>query len=436
MASVMAGCIGPTGMPAYYGTVDTTYSDQYATTSVSFGYFYDELAPHGRWFRHPRWGDVWHPTRVEQDFRPYHSGHWVNTVEFGWTWYSDYPWNDAPFHYGRWVFDPYEGWLWVPGYVWSPAWVIWRSGGGHVGWFPMPPDDRFLGGYDAYRTDWDWNRGFGYRDWYGPSFSLEPLLAAWVFIEIARLGDRDYYTYARPRTQHVTIINNTTNVTNYVTINNRIVNRSVDVTQVERARGRPIERVVAREVVRAPVTTIDRGRQIENRERRDHSGNLRASARERARPLTADEARPRVAPPDNRRVAPEPDRTIGPRGDQGVRPRAVEPARTPAPARAERIEVTPAEPSEASPRTIRPDREQRAGRVETAEPADSRVDRERSDRRERAQREDAAVEVGPQGDGLQTEIRRGRRAEDVEEADGENREDERERARAARAREN
>ena len=420
LASVMAGCIGPTGMPAYYGGVDTTYSDQYATTSVSFGYFYNELAPHGRWFRHPRWGDVWHPTRVEADFRPYHRGHWVNTIEFGWTWYSDYPWSDAPFHYGRWVFDPYEGWLWVPGYVWSPAWVIWRSGGGHVGWFPMPPDDGFLGGYDVYRRDWDWNRGFGYRDWYGPSFALEPLLAAWVFIEIGRLGDRDYYTYARPQTQHVTIINNTTNVTNYVTINNRIVNRSIDVTQVERARGRPIERAVAREVVKAPVTTVDRGRQVESQERRDHSGNLRASARERARPLTADEARPRAAPADDRRIVPESDRRIAPREDeQGARPRA-EPAQRPAaPARTERREVTSPEPSAASSRTVTPDTEQRAGRVEREEPAvDSSRGRDREDRRERTQREEAAVGVAPPDEGGETQIRRRQRPDDSDEGDG------------------
>jgi hypothetical protein len=149
----------------------------------------------------------------------------------------------------------------------------------------MPPDDRFLAGYDVYRTDWDWNRGFGYRDWYGPNFALDTLLAAWVFIDYAHFGDRDYYSYVRPRNQHVTIINNTTNVTNYVTINNRIVNRSVDVVQVERASGRRVERAMAREVVKAPVTPVNLGRQVEGRERQDHGGNVNASARERVRPL-------------------------------------------------------------------------------------------------------------------------------------------------------
>ena len=200
--------------------------------SVSFNTFYDELSPYGDWHYHPRWGDVWRPIRVERDFRPYQRGYWVNTIEYGWVWNSEYPWGDIPFHYGRWVFDPYDGWLWVPGYVWAPAWVVWRQGGGHVGWFPMPPDPDFLAGYDVYRTDWDWNRGhFGYSDWYGPSFAVG-LAASWLFVELRYFPQRDYYRYVRPRTQVVNIINNTVNVTNYVTVNNRIINRSVDIAQV------------------------------------------------------------------------------------------------------------------------------------------------------------------------------------------------------------
>lgn len=269
-----------------YGYGNGPYNAPYGA-NVSFAYFYNELAPYGRWYRHPRWGDVWHPVQVEANFRPYFRGHWINTVEFGWTWNSDYPWSDVPFHYGRWVYDPYDGWLWVPGYVWSPAWVVWRSGAGNVGWFPMPPDDRFLAGFDEYRTDWDWNRGFGYRDWYGPSFALNTLLSSWIFTDFAHFGDRDYGRYLRPQNQYVSIINNTRNVTNYVTVNNRFVNRSIDVTQVERASGRRIERVTARDVVKTPITGLDVGRQVQGRERQGHGGNPNASARERIRPLPA-----------------------------------------------------------------------------------------------------------------------------------------------------
>ena len=55
--------------------------------NVGFDYFYDELSPYGQWNYHPRWGDVWRPTRVGSDFRPYYRGYWVNT-EYGWTWES------------------------------------------------------------------------------------------------------------------------------------------------------------------------------------------------------------------------------------------------------------------------------------------------------------------------------------------------------------
>jgi hypothetical protein len=258
--------------------------------NIGFDYFYDELSPYGDWNYHPRWGDVWRPTRIGSDFRPYYRGYWANT-EYGWTWESQDPWGDIPYHYGRWVYDPYDGWLWVPGYTWAPAWVVWRGGGNNIGWFPMPPDDQFLAGYDVYRDDWNWDRGyFGYSDWYGPSIATG-LLAAWTFVALDRFADRDYYRYAYQRPQVVNIINNTTNVTNYVTVNNRIVNRSVDITRVERAANRRIERVEARNIVRTPITTVETGRQVQVRERERHGGDIRAAARERVRAIPQNEVR-------------------------------------------------------------------------------------------------------------------------------------------------
>jgi hypothetical protein len=258
--------------------------------NIGFDYFYDQLSPYGEWNYHPRWGDVWRPTRVGPDFRPYFRGYWVNT-EYGWTWESEEPWGDATYHYGRWVYDPYDGWLWVPGYTWAPAWVVWRGGGGNIGWFPMPPDDRFLAGVEVYRDDWNWDRGyFGYADWYGPSIATG-LLAAWTFVALDRFADRDYYRYAYDRPRVVNIVNNTTNITNYVTVNNRIVNRSIDVDRVERAAGRQIQRIEARNVVRTPITTVETGREVKIRERERHGGDVRAPARERIQRLDAAEAR-------------------------------------------------------------------------------------------------------------------------------------------------
>ena len=300
----------------------TTEAPSQVGFSVSFGGFYNELAPYGTWHSHPRWGDVWRPRRIEADFRPYHRGHWENTNEYGFVWVSDHVWGDIPFHYGRWVYDPFDGWLWIPGYVWSPAWVVWRGGNGYTGWFPMPPDDGFLyGGGDPYFNRWDnWDRGYGYADWYGPSFGLNTLLNFWIFVEDRRFADRDYIRYIPPRNTYVNIVNNTTNVTNYVTVNNYIINRSVDVARVERAAGRQIARVEARNVLRnnASIQRVDVGNRVQQEERRQHGGNRNASARERIVALPESRARA-ISPPvgggqDRDRI----DRVIGPNGpDRG-----------------------------------------------------------------------------------------------------------------------
>ena len=268
---------------------------------VSFGYFYDELAPYGQWFHHPRWGDVWHPRRVSRDFRPYNRGHWDYTNRYGWVWAADYEWGDIPFHYGRWVYDPYDGWLWVPGYVWSPAWVVWRSGGGYVSWFPMPPDEAFLAGDEVYRTNWDnWDRGFGYTDWYGPRFGPSWLMSIGTFVDERHFADRDFIRYAPPPNQLVNIVNNTRNVTNYATVNNYIVNRSVDPAQIQRASGRQIVVVPEQQVIRAnvPIVPVNLGREVQQQERRQHGGDPRASAQARVVALTPEAAHANAPPKD------------------------------------------------------------------------------------------------------------------------------------------
>jgi hypothetical protein len=297
--------------------------------SVSFGYFHSALAPYGNWYHHPRWGDVWRPARVEIDFRPYHRGHWRHTLQFGWVWVSDYIWGDIPFHYGRWVYDPFDGWLWIPGYVWAPAWVIWRSGGGYTGWFPMPPDDGFLFGYDLFRTRWDnWDRAFGYYDWYGPSFGPNWFISFWIFVEDRHFAERDYIRYVPPRNRFTGIVNNTINVTNYVTVNNYIVNRSVDLERVERAAGRRIRSAEPSEVVRrgTPITTVDVGRRLEDRQRAQHQRDSNASPSARISSLP--DARSRAILPTER-----PDRDLD-RGGETTRPGADRPVpRVPSPRR-------------------------------------------------------------------------------------------------------
>ena len=207
------------------------------SVSISFDNFHSRLAPYGTWSNHPRWGEVWRP-RVASGFKPYYDGHWANTREYGVVWVPNEIWGDVPYHYGRWVFDPGEGWLWVPGYVWGPSWVVWRSGGGNIGWFPMPPGDNYYGD-GAYRDDFD--NEYGYRDWYGPSFGNDQFLSLWIFVGQDHFADRNFRNYAVPQRDYGRFISQTTNTTNYITINNYVVNRSVDVHRVEVASGRPVK---------------------------------------------------------------------------------------------------------------------------------------------------------------------------------------------------
>src|SRR5262245_51386361 len=47
------------------------------------------LEGYGQWVQHPRWGEVWIPEQVPQDWQPYRIGHWVYTDDWGWYWDSE-----------------------------------------------------------------------------------------------------------------------------------------------------------------------------------------------------------------------------------------------------------------------------------------------------------------------------------------------------------
>ena len=122
--------MSPSTAKAQYGDYDD---------NVSLETFYEELAPYGVWIDDPQYGRVWRPDVDQEEFRPYYTrGHWEMT-KYGNTWVSDYDWGWAPFHYGRWHHQNRRGWVWIPGRQWGPAWVSWRSGGGHYGWAPLGP---------------------------------------------------------------------------------------------------------------------------------------------------------------------------------------------------------------------------------------------------------------------------------------------------------
>lgn len=204
-------------------------SSDRAAASVSVGInvnlFHDSLAPYGDWIQTARFGAVWTPRHVDHDWRPYTVGHWVYT-DYDWTWASDEQWGWATDHYGRWTFDPAYGWIWVPGDEWAPAWVAWRSGGGYIGWAPLPP------AVDAFQV------GFGYR--------IDPF--AYSFVETRHFCEPRVRSHFVPVARNVTFVNVTQNITNYTVVNNRIINHGLDVERVERVSGHAVPRVQVREV--------------------------------------------------------------------------------------------------------------------------------------------------------------------------------------------
>lgn len=109
----------------------------------------DDLADYGRWEEIPEYGQAWTPTQVAVGWQPFTVGHWFWQDPWGWTWISEEPWGWAPCHYGRWTFYR-SRWYWVPVrrrvevVRYAPAVVEIVYFGGHVGWFPLHPRDRFV----------------------------------------------------------------------------------------------------------------------------------------------------------------------------------------------------------------------------------------------------------------------------------------------------
>jgi len=183
-------------------------------------FFYDELSPYGEWFQIQGYGWVWTPNNVPHGWRPYTHGRWAYTDD-GWTWISDWEWGWGPFHYGRWLLDNQYGWVWVPGREWAPAWVAWRSGPGWIGWAPLPP-----------------GAGVDFRA------SIEGAISSfgWSFIEDRLFLEANLRINIISPARNRSIIPVTQNVTNYAVVQNRIVNRSINVDQIERIVRGPVPR--------------------------------------------------------------------------------------------------------------------------------------------------------------------------------------------------
>jgi hypothetical protein len=214
----------PGAPPAYQGNYPPPAGEP-AGDQADVSQFYGQLAPYGQWEQNPQYGWVWVPGGVAAGWQPYTEGHWAYT-DAGWAWVSDEPWGWAAYHYGRWYDDATYGWTWVPGVQWAPAWVAWRSGGGYVGWAPLPPAVA-------------WRAGVGLQ-WGGIDLNLAIAPAAFRFVSEREIFAPRLAEVLVPRGRNVTILRNTTNITSYTVVNNRVVNRGLPVEHVEQVLGRRI----------------------------------------------------------------------------------------------------------------------------------------------------------------------------------------------------
>jgi hypothetical protein len=119
------------------------------------GDYESQLDENGEWRYVPPYGDVWIPSGVDADWRPYWNGRWDWLALSGWTWVPYDPWGWATFHYGRWHWGLDIGWYWIPMSLWGPGWVDWWWDDFYFGWAPMSwwgypgivMGGRFYGGY-------------------------------------------------------------------------------------------------------------------------------------------------------------------------------------------------------------------------------------------------------------------------------------------------
>lgn len=191
--------------------------------------FYRRLEPHGAWRETADYGYVWQPREAQRSrsWRPYTDGRWAYT-DAGWTWVSEEPFGWATYHYGRWTRLRGVGWVWVPGDQWAPAWVSWRKSDQHVGWAPLPPEAHF-------------ERRTGIKKWADSYYDIDA--EEYVFIPNEEIGSNEIERAIIPVERNVTIVNQTTNVTNITYNNTIVVNEGPDYEELRGRSREPLRRL-------------------------------------------------------------------------------------------------------------------------------------------------------------------------------------------------
>ena len=196
--------------------------------SQGYSTFYTKLESYGDWIETGDYGYVFHPREAESSrtWRPYTNGRWVYT-DVGWTWISEEPFGWATYHYGRWTRLRGIGWVWVPGNQWAPAWVSWRKSNDYVGWAPLPPEARF-------------DQRSGIHNWADSYYDLGP--DQYSFVASREFGALRIGQTLLPPERNITIINQTTNVTNITYNNTTIVNEGPNYDEVRSISREPMQR--------------------------------------------------------------------------------------------------------------------------------------------------------------------------------------------------
>jgi uncharacterized protein DUF6600 len=207
LLSFLLGTALVVGVP-FVGNRGASYAQ-----SVTLEVFHTSLGRHGRWMTVEGYGEVWHPERLPSGWQPYMVGRWGYT-DYGWTWISFDPWGDITYHYGTWIFTDRIGWVWVPGYVWAPAWVTFSYSDEFIGWAPIPPTVVISAS--------------------GFSESVTVRENFFVFVPARSFVNVDVRTVRVPAERNVTIIHNTTNVTNFTIVNGTVHNNAIPVDHVEK----------------------------------------------------------------------------------------------------------------------------------------------------------------------------------------------------------
>lgn len=210
-----------------------------------YNHFYVSLAPLGSWIEIDNGLLAWRPNHIGRSWAPYQVGRWVWSSN-GWYWDSYEPFGDITFHYGRWYNDDYYGWIWVPDNEWGPAWVEWRYDDDYIGWAPLSP-------YATFSISF----GIRFTHTYNSPWNH------WNFVRYHHFCEHNLHSYYIPSSFKHRVFSDTKYRNDYGYEGNRIINRGIDRTTIER---RGNVRIQEREIVRVnnPRTDVKgRGDRVE-----------------------------------------------------------------------------------------------------------------------------------------------------------------------------